>query len=509
MQENKRTERWNPLESPLGLIGGLAVAFVGTLATLKLIEDGLYPFASIVTAVTAFLFLIMVKKSLSPYRWLATGIVLAALFTIYPIFYTLYLSFTNMGGGHLLTKQQAISRLLKEKTVSEDAEYDWTAYRDGSGAYLLVIQDADGAFFVARPGKSLEALEGAEEPPETVGDYAMLDSIQAVQKIDELAAVSFGDSGAPITVQALGVAAVAKTRFAYDASADSMTDLATGQVYRPMDGAYVSEAGEKLIPGFIEGVGVENYARFLGNKEYFRPAGEIILWSVAFAFFSVLFSFVIGLVIAILFEDLPGKRLIRALLIIPYPIPVLVSLVVWRGLLNEQMGLVTNLLRAVFGSAPLFFNDIFWARFALILINVYLTYPYFYVISSGALKAIPRDLYEAAEIDGAGPYWKLKSITLPMLLRILMPLVIASFCFTFNNFTVVWGFNAGLPAMADTIVPMGHTDLLISFIYRLGFNSTNAAEYGLTAAVTVILFIFVGAMVFFQTVNTKIMKEAD
>jgi ABC-type sugar transport system permease subunit len=510
MQSNTRNERWNPLESPLGLVIGLATASAGTFATLRLIGDGLYPFASITTAVTAFLFLIMVKKSLSPYRWLATGMVLAALFTVYPIFYTFYLSFTSMGGGHLLTKQQAISRFMKEKFVPDDAmEYDWTAYTDAAGSYLLVVQDADGALFVARPGKSLEPLEGAEEPPESIDGFTMLDSIQAVQKLEELAAVSFGDESAPLTVQALGVAAVAKTRYSYDATADVVTDLTTGTGYRPVDGTYVSASGEKLIPGFITGVGAENYTRFLANKEYYRPAGEIILWSVAFAFFSVLFSFLIGLVISILFEDLPGKRIIRALLIIPYPIPVLVSLLVWRGLLNEQMGLVTNLLRGIFGSAPLFFNDIFWARFALILINVYLTYPYFYVISSGALKAIPRDLYEAADIDGAGPYWKLKSITLPMLMRILMPLVIASFCFTFNNFTVVWGFNAGLPAMADTIVPMGHTDLLISFIYRLGFNSTNAAEYGFTAAVTVILFIFVGAMVFLQTVNTKALKEAD
>ena len=149
-----------------------------------------------------------------------------------------------------------------------------------------------------------------------------------------------------------------------------------------------------------------------------------------------------------------------------------------------------------------------WTRFAVILINVYLSYPYFYIICSGALKSIPRDLYEAADIDGAGPFQVLQNITLPMLLRILMPLLIASFCFNFNNFTIIWGFNAGLPAMADSIVPMGHSDLLISFVYRLGFGTANAADYGFSAAITVLLFIFVGLMVFFQTLNTKTIKEA-
>jgi ABC-type sugar transport system permease subunit len=148
-----------------------------------------------------------------------------------------------------------------------------------------------------------------------------------------------------------------------------------------------------------------------------------------------------------------------------------------------------------------------WTRFALILINVYLSYPYFYVLASGALKSIPGDLFEAAAIDGASPFTVMRKIILPMVMRILAPLVIASFCFNFNNFTLVWGFNAGLPAMADTAVPMGYTDLLISFIYRLGFSSSNAADYGFSAAITVMLFIVVALMVFFQALNTKAIKE--
>jgi ABC-type sugar transport system permease subunit len=196
------------------------------------------------------------------------------------------------------------------------------------------------------------------------------------------------------------------------------------------------------------------------------------------------------------------------LLIVPYPIPVLVSIMVWRGLLNENMGLVTTVISNIFGYSPKFFTDLNWTRFALILINVYLSYPYFYVLSSGALKAIPKDLFEAASIDGASPFLVVRRIILPLVMRILAPLVIASFCFNFNNFTLVWGFNAGLPAMADTAVPMGYSDLLISFIYRLGFSSSNAADYGFSAAITVMLFILVALMVFFQTLNTKTIKES-
>jgi ABC-type sugar transport system permease subunit len=171
------------------------------------------------------------------------------------------------------------------------------------------------------------------------------------------------------------------------------------------------------------------------------------------------------------------------------------------------MGPITQVLNSLFGTAPHFFTDTGWTRFAVILINVYLSYPYFFVLCSGALKSIPSDLYEAAEIDGASPWQAFRAITLPMLLRILMPLLIASFSFNFNNFTIIWGFNAGLPAMADTVVPMGHTDLLISFIYRLGFSQASVADYSFSAAITVLLFLLVGLFVFLQTRNTQSIKE--
>jgi ABC-type sugar transport system permease subunit len=234
----------------------------------------------------------------------------------------------------------------------------------------------------------------------------------------------------------------------------------------------------------------------------------MLIWNICFSLFSVLLSFALGLMIALLFENLKYKRLIRTLLIVPYPIPVLVSIMVWRALLNENMGLVTTVIASLFGFTPRFFADVNLTRFALIMINVYLSYPYFYVLASGALKSIPTELFEAASIDGAGSFTVTRKIVLPMLMRILAPLIIASFCFNFNNFTLVWGFNAGLPAMADTAVPMGYTDLLISFIYRLGFSSSNAADYGFSAAITVLLFILVALMVFFQIRNTKTIREA-
>jgi ABC-type sugar transport system permease subunit len=130
------------------------------------------------------------------------------------------------------------------------------------------------------------------------------------------------------------------------------------------------------------------------------------------------------------------------------------------------------------------------------------------VITAGALRSIPEEIYDAAVIDGADFWSQFYYVTSPLLLRILTPLLIASFTFNFNNFNVIYIFNFGLPAMAGTAVPMGQTDILISFVYRLAFLSSNTTNYGLAAAITTLLFVFVSIMVLIQVRATSIFKEA-
>jgi ABC-type sugar transport system permease subunit len=90
-----------------------------------------------------------------------------------------------------------------------------------------------------------------------------------------------------------------------------------------------------------------------------------------------------------------------------------------------------------------------------------------------------------------------------------MPLLIASFTFNFNNFNVIYIFNYGNPPMANTIVPMGHTDILISFVYRLAFVTSNVTNYGLAAAITVMLFLLVAGLVIFQMRFTNLLRDVE
>jgi arabinogalactan oligomer/maltooligosaccharide transport system permease protein len=165
--------------------------------------------------------------------------------------------------------------------------------------------------------------------------------------------------------------------------------------------------------------------------------------------------------------------------------PGFAMLLVWRDMFNTDFGLINRLLGL----------DVDWmgtpwaARFALILVNTWLGYPYMFLITTGALQAIPRELTEAARIDGASGWRSFRRVTLPLLLVALTPLLIASFAFNFNNFNAVFLVTGGGPFPPDS-PQAGATDLLITYTYRLAFGGSGA-QYGFAAAISVYVFLIV------------------
>ncbi len=484
---------------------------VGALWLIRaLIIDGLFLLASMISAVTVFLLLVYLRRRFSAMRWMAIGVAVAVLFAVYPIVFNIYIGFTNMGSGHLFTKEQAIARLEAETHLAEDAPtFRWFGYRQGGSFALLLISD-DGTAQLASQEGAVETVEvdDPEQPPAELSGYTLMAQSEVTPIIDRLAAIEFGVAPTVVRVQSLREAAAAVPRYRYDAQSDVIVDQVDGTTYQAVEGSFVSEDGAVLIPGFMTGVGWENFARFLTNDAVRDPLLRVLLWSFAFALGSVVLSFIVGLGVAVLFEDLPGKRWIMALLIVPYLIPVLVSVLIWRSMLNPDLGTIGRFLERTFGESPQFFLDPTWTRFALILVNIWLSYPYFYVVSSGALRSIPTEMFDAAEVDGASPWKQFRFITLPQLLVIVMPLLIASFAFNFNNFNLIYIFNTGNPPMAEAAIPVGQTDILISFIYKLAFQSSSAADYGLGAAISVVLFLVVGSITYWQIRATKAVETA-
>ena len=225
----------------------------------------------------------------------------------------------------------------------------------------------------------------------------------------------------------------------------------------------------------------------------------MFVWTLGFAIAAVVLSFALGLFLAITL-DKPGmhlQRFYRTLLVIPYAIPSFLTLLVWAGLLNDDFGVVNRVLHT---DIPWLFDGN-WAKVSIILVSVWLTFPYFFLVSLGALQSIPGELVEAARVDGAGPWAVFRRITLPLLLIAVAPLMIASFAFNFNNFNNIYLLTSGGPPADDGSVA-GSTDILISYTYKLAFESGKGGDYALAATIAFFIFTIVAtisAFMFWQS----------
>lgn len=481
--------------------------------------------------------LIMFIPALSPLRWMLPGLVFVTILVIYPIFYTVFTSFTNYGDGHLLTKTQSILLIQERKYVSPDARvYDWALYQadDGELAVWLSREGDEGlevAF--ARVDQPILAVDVDDAtPPETYESFTLLSRIELVQVLGEAQSLVFGEGDDTAAIRNTNEAArPLGQRFVYDAEEDTFTDQETGTVYfaNDVEGFFEPRgSGDLLAPGYRVGVGPDNFSRiFTDNTDddvladpdlnFFQkatrafqgPLIEIFIWTVMFAFFSVFSTFVLGLFVAIILNgmEFPGKRVARSILILPYAIPGVISILVWQGMLNQEIGIISRAITDAFGYTIPWFSDASWARMSIILVNLWLGYPYMMLISSGALQAIPSDIYEAASVDGANPVQKFRRITLPLLLVTMGPLLIASFVFNFNNFLLIDALTGGNPPIPNSPTVGGYTDILISYTYRLAFGSSRGADYGYASAITIVIFAIVALVTMFQYRLTQKWEE--
>ncbi|MEZ4611986.1 MAG: ABC transporter permease subunit [Caldilineaceae bacterium] len=288
-----------------------------------------------------------------------------------------------------------------------------------------------------------------------------------------------------------------------------MVDQQTGVEYTPVDGTFTAADGSTLRPGWAVTLGADNYVKLFTDPSLREPFVLVFIWTVVFAILSVVLTFSLGLFLAVVFnvEEMPLRNVLRSALLIPYTLPAFVAVPVWVGLLNPQYGVVSGWLVAIFGSAPPFFSDPTWARVGILFIQLWLGFPYMFVISTGALQALPKDVYQAAQIDGANPWQQFWSITFPLLMITMGPLLVASFAFNFNNFALIDLYAQGGPPMSGTASPVGWTDILVTYTYRIAFSGGSGADYGYASAITVVIFLILVVITYFQFRFTNMLEE--
>ena len=492
-------------------LGGLALVDASAIYLLyNMFRDGVWQLGAVIALVTVLINFVFLREDLYPLRWVSPGLALLIVIVAYPILSTVYIAFTNYGDGHLLTKPVAI-RLIEQQTYLPEngVVYDWIAYVSPDGQYLLWLESPDGEKLAARPGQPVEAVEG-DAPPEIDG-YRQLNNIERLRHTQALTSLTFGEAPELFQVSQtqIGKAAQYAQRYVYDPAQDAITDQQTGVVYRPVEGTFTADDGSRLIPGYQVPIGAHNFARLFTTPSLRGPFTLVFIWTIVYAAATVLITFSLGTFLAIMFDvpEMPFRRLLRSLLLIPYAVPAFISVPIWVGLLNPQFGVISQFMLNVFGWTPPWFASPVWSKIGILLIQLWLGFPYMFVIVTGALQALPRDIYEAADIDGAQAWAKFRGITLPLLLITVGPLLVASFAYNFNNFVVIYLYNLGGPPMSGTSSPVGHTDILATYTFRIAFASGRGADLGYAAAITVVIFLILMVITFFQFRFTNMLEE--
>jgi maltose/maltodextrin transport system permease protein len=174
-------------------------------------------------------------------------------------------------------------------------------------------------------------------------------------------------------------------------------------------------------------------------------------------------------------------------------VPGFISILVFKGLFNQNFGEINGILHALFGVRPAWFADPWLAKVMILIVNTWLGYPYIMILCSGLLKSVPPDLYEASAIAGATPWVNFWKITAPLIIKPLTPLLISAFAFNFNNFVLIALLTDGRPDFLNTKLPAGTTDILVSYTYRIAFTDSGQ-NFGLAAAISTLIFVMVAVM---------------
>ncbi len=478
-------------------------------------------------------------------KWLTPGLLFMALFVVYPVGYTFYVSITNWATGNVLEQDVAISR-LEQREIRTDAAREILAlsvYRDPDGNLGFLVSGGERETFFGTPrpvGDDPTPEPGIDtggidldpaDPPPSIGEYELLGPLQLTGIARQL-------EGLALDVPGVGEARLETfssvrvrdggQRFIYDPATETLYDAQEDRTCRMGIGTFLCDgvpqaevsaieiartasiiaceggfcnnvplqAIDQSLSGWRTVIGFDNYFRLFTNERIRQPFLGVFAWNVVFALATVAINFLLGLTLANALQDerLRGRAFYRSILILPYAVPGFLSILIWRGLLNQRFGQVNDVLGTI-GIDPVpWLSDPTWAKVAVLLVNLWLGFPYMFLIASGALTSIPGELKEAARVDGASPWMVFRSITTPLLLVSTAPLLIGAFAFNFNNFVLILLLTQGGPPLSGFDVPVGATDILISFTFDLASGAGRGNQFALASAVVVLIFLVVAVV---------------
>lgn len=469
-------------------------------------------FAVITLAFAVAFAFIFISEKAYVWRYVFPGLAGMMLFIIFPILYTLGIGFTNYSNLHLISYDQARGFFLNQRYAAEGGTaYDLSLYEEDD-EYRIALQSVrDGTFYISTESLPMThelivevTMEAMDTPPSDLVQAPRNAAIQLRRPLDLVAAEM--PDGTILFKSRL-------TQFSssyplwLEGDGDSLVNQRDGSIITPdFDrGYFADENGNRLNPGFTVGVGFDNFVKVLTDEGISGPFFRIFSWTMFFSGFTVVTTFIIGVTLASLvqWEPVRGRAVYQLLLILPYAIPSFISIMIFRAMFNQNFGEINYILTSLFGVAPNWNSNPTSTRTMLLMVNTWLGYPYMFILCLGMLQSIPKDLYEASGLEGSGPFNNFFRITLPLIIRPLLPLLIASFAFNFNNFVLIELLTRGGPIQIGSNPPAGETDLLVNYAYRLAFRG-DTQDFALASAISTFIFMLVGVIAFIYLKVAKV-----
>lgn len=250
-------------------------------------------------------------------------------------------------------------------------------------------------------------------------------------------------------------------------------------VYPLFYGIYLGFTNQHFLkPNQNDFIGFDNFTKLFSDSAYFSALGFSLIYTVS----VVVLAYLMGLGLALLLNrEFKGRGLLRALVLIPWVIPSTVAATQWRWVLDSQVGIINNVLRAwgLIDKPILFLANMGLVRFTMIGIGVWKAFPFMMITLLSGLQGIPDDLYEAARIDGANAWRSFRHITFPLLQPVSFIALTLMSIWTFNNFENIYLLTQG--------GPLSQTTTLSIFSYKTAFFSNNIS-YASAAATTMMFF---------------------
>jgi arabinogalactan oligomer/maltooligosaccharide transport system permease protein len=257
----------------------------------------------------------------------------------------------------------------------------------------------------------------------------------------------------------------------------------------------------------VDWVGFKTFKDLLFLKSWSHTFFGVLFWTIVWAVVATVTTYFGGVLVALLIEQqgIRFKKLWRTIFILPYAVPQLISLLIMKNLFNGQFGPINQYFKA-FGLDGLpWLTDPFWAKVTVIVVNMWLGIPVSMVLILGVLTAIPKDLYEAAEVDGASSFQKFRIITMPFILFATAPVLIMQFAGNINNFNVIFLLTNGGPIKGDYQFA-GATDLLVTWLYKLTLDNS---KFNVASAIGIVIFLMIASFSIWNFRRSRSFKEED